>query len=280
MNTMAAVALALASVLAYAAAAAVQHRVATTRPARLLASGGWWGAVALNTGGAALHVAALRFGPLTLVQPIGALTLVAGVPLAARIAGRRVTRNEWRGVAWTLVGFGALLPLTASGAGAARTLGTTAALAATAATGVVVLLLLSAPGRALGYAAASGVTSAVASTLTQTVLHSGLSTQTALVATMMSGLAVGGLVLSQSAYTGGGLGAPLAVLTLANPVVSAGIGLTLLGEQVRGGTAGTLAAVLGAAVATRGIALLCRCAHRDTGGAVPSRAEDAAATPL
>lgn len=261
MNTMVAVALALASVLAYAGAAAVQHRVATTRPARLLGSGGWWGAVALNTGGAALHVTALKFGPLTLVQPIGALTLAAGVPMAARIAGRRVTRSEWRGIAWTLVGFGALLPLTASGTGGTRTLGATAALAAAAATCLVVFLLLSAPAgraRALGYAAASGVTSAVASTLTQTVLHSGLTAQTALVATMMAGLAVGGLVLSQSAYTGGGLGAPLAVLTLANPVVSAGIGLTLLGEQVRGGSAGALAAVLGAAVAARGVAMLCR----------------------
>ena len=241
MNTMAAVALALASVLAYAGAAAVQHRVATTRPARLLGSGAWWGAVALTTTGAALHVAALRFGPLTLVQPIGALTLVAGVPLGARLAGRRVTRTEWRGVAWTLAGFAALI--------------------ATAATCLVVFLLLSAtagPARTLGYAAASGVTSAVASTLTQTVLHSGLSAQTALVATLTAGLAVGGLVLSQSAYTGGGLGAPLAVLTLANPVVSAGIGLTLLGEQIRGGSAGALTAVLGAAVAARGIALLCR----------------------
>jgi len=261
MNTMAAVALALASVLAYAGAAAVQHRVATTRPARLLGSGAWWGAVALTTTGAALHVAALRFGPLTLVQPIGALTLVAGVPLGARLAGRRVTRTEWRGVAWTLAGFAALMPLTASGTGTARPLGTTAALIATAATCLVVFLLLSAtagPARTLGYAAASGVTSAVASTLTQTVLHSGLSAQTALVATLTAGLAVGGLVLSQSAYTGGGLGAPLAVLTLANPVVSAGIGLTLLGEQIRGGSAGALTAVLGAAVAARGIALLCR----------------------
>lgn len=95
----------------------------------------------------------------------------------------------------------------------------------------------------------------------QTVLHRGPSGQT-VVGALMSGLAVGGLALSQSAYTGGGLGAPLAVLTLANPVVSAGIGLTPLGEPIRGDPAGAVAAALGAVVAACGIAMLCRSHHR------------------
>ncbi len=40
----------------------------------MLGRGAWWSAVGLNATGALLHVAALNYGPLTLVQPLGALT--------------------------------------------------------------------------------------------------------------------------------------------------------------------------------------------------------------
>ncbi|MYS15132.1 hypothetical protein GTW73_14385, partial [Streptomyces sp. SID4982] len=70
---------------------------------RMLSTGAWWSAVGLNVAGALLHVVALRYGPLTVVQPLGALTLVAAVPLGARAAGRRVSALEWRGTALTLL---------------------------------------------------------------------------------------------------------------------------------------------------------------------------------
>ncbi|MEU3679213.1 hypothetical protein AB0E92_36215, partial [Streptomyces griseus] len=112
--TLLAVALSLVSAAAYAAAAVAQSRLAgRTDPAtgvlRLLGRGAWWSAVGLNAAGALLHVAALNFGPLTLVQPLGALTLVAAVPLGARYAGRRVARLEWRGALLTLGGLGLLM---------------------------------------------------------------------------------------------------------------------------------------------------------------------------
>ncbi|MCX3058611.1 hypothetical protein OFY01_02250, partial [Streptomyces sp. GXMU-J5] len=118
--TLIAVALSLVSAVAYAAAAVAQERLAARTAGaeaglrRMVHAGAWWGSVLLNAGAALLHVAALRFGPLTLVQPLGALTLVAAVPLGARLAGRRVTSVEWRGTALTLLGLGALL-VTASG---------------------------------------------------------------------------------------------------------------------------------------------------------------------
>ncbi|MEU9954071.1 hypothetical protein AB0E15_38180, partial [Streptomyces sp. NPDC047939] len=106
--TLVAVALSLVSAAAYASAAVAQARLAgRTAPGtgtlRLLGSGAWWSAVGLNAGGALLHVAALKYGPLTLVQPLGALTLVAAVPLGARAAGRRVSTTEWRGTLLTLL---------------------------------------------------------------------------------------------------------------------------------------------------------------------------------
>ncbi|SEB86674.1 hypothetical protein SAMN05216483_0590 [Streptomyces sp. 2131.1] len=267
--TLAAVALSLVSAAAYAAAAVAQARLAGraapgTGTLRMLGRGAWWCAVGMNAGGALLHVAALKYGPLTLVQPLGALTLVAAVPLGARAAGRRVTLTEWRGTLLTLLGLGALL-LTAGGAAPHETLTLPEALAVGAGT-MALVAGLSRPGARPGlrHAAASGITSGVASALTQTLTvaatdHTGplLSARLVVVAVLVSAFAMGGLLLSQTAYRGG-LGAPLAVVTLANPVAAAAIGLALLGERFQGGPAGLVPALLGTAAAVRGVVLLSR----------------------
>ncbi|MFJ2915622.1 hypothetical protein ACIO8F_41075 [Streptomyces sp. NPDC087228] len=264
-----AVALSLVSAAAYASAAVAQSRLAgRTEPGagvlKLLGRGAWWGSVGLNAGGALLHVAALKYGPLTLVQPLGALTLVAAVPLGARAAGRRVTPIEWRGTILTLLGLGALLT-TAGGAAPHETLSLPEALAVGAGT-MAVVAGLSRPGARPGlrHAAASGITSGVASALTQTLTvsvtdHTGplLSWRVVVVALLVSAFAMSGLLLSQTAYRGG-LGAPLAVVTLANPVAAAAIGLALLGERFQGGAVSLVLALLGTAAAVRGVILLSR----------------------
>ncbi|MFF8553646.1 DMT family transporter [Streptomyces sp. NPDC015501] len=274
--TLLAVALSLVSAGAYAAAAVAQSRLAgRTDPAtgflRMLRRGAWWSAVGLNAAGALLHVAALNYGPLTLVQPLGALTLVVAVPLGARAAGRRVGRVEWRGTALTLLGLGALL-LTAGGSAPHDTLTLPEALGVGAAT-MAVVAGLGRPGvrPGLRHAAASGITSGVASALTQTLTvavtdHSGgplFSWRLLTVALLVSAFAMGGLLLSQTAYRGG-LGAPLAVVTLANPVAAAAIGLALLGERLQGGPVSLALALLGAAAAVRGVVLLSRAQARGT----------------
>ncbi|MER7186201.1 hypothetical protein ABT404_43220, partial [Streptomyces hyaluromycini] len=210
------------------------------------------------------HVVALKYGPLTLVQPLGALTLVAAVPMGARVAGRRVTTTEWRGTALTLLGLGALL-VTASGPAPHQVLSLTEALAV-AGTTVALIGALSRPGSRPGlrHATASGFASGVASALTQTVTvaatdRSGpaLSVEVVVVALLVAGFAVGGLLLSQTAYRGG-LGAPLAMVTLSNPLAAAIIGLTLLGQGLQGGVWGILLALTGAGLASWGVVLLTR----------------------
>ncbi|MFJ9906724.1 hypothetical protein ACIRVK_28145 [Streptomyces sp. NPDC101152] len=266
--TLVAVALSLVSAVAYAAAAVAQERLAArsadTGMLRLLAAGAWWASVGLNAGAALLHVVALKYGPLTVVQPLGALTLVAAVPMGARAAGRRVSTTEWRGTALTLAGLAALL-VTASGSAPEQVLSLTEAVAV-AGTTAALIGLLARPGARPGlrHATASGFASGVASALTQTVTvaathHSGpvLSVRVVLVAVLVAAFAVGGLLLSQTAYRGG-LGAPLAVVTLSNPVAAAVIGLTLLGQGLRGGAAGVLLGLAGAALASRGVVLLTR----------------------
>ncbi|MFJ7077199.1 hypothetical protein [Streptomyces sp. NPDC098781] len=266
--TLLAVLLSLFSAVAYAAAAVAQERLASRAAGsgllRLLGSGAWWGAVLLNGSGALLHVVALKYGPLTVVQPLGALTLVAAVPLGARMAGRRVSAVEWRGTALTLVGLAAIL-VTATGPAPEEVLSTSEAMAVAAVT-VTLIGMLSRRGARPGlrHATASGFASGVASALTQTVTvaatdHSAplLSLQVVGVALLVATFAVSGLLLSQTAYRGG-LGAPLAVVTLANPLAAALIGLVLLGERLRGGPAGVLLALAGAGLASWGVVLLSR----------------------
>ncbi|MYV64752.1 hypothetical protein GT043_02000, partial [Streptomyces sp. SID2131] len=72
----------------------------------------WWGAVLLNGVGAALHVAALAYGPLSLVQPLGALTIVFALPMAALFVGRGAGRRAWHGALMATAGLAGLLSLT------------------------------------------------------------------------------------------------------------------------------------------------------------------------
>ncbi|MEU6542955.1 hypothetical protein [Streptomyces sp. NPDC046859] len=279
-----AVALSLVSAVAYATAAVAQERLASRSAGsglvRLLGSGAWWGTVLLNATGALLHVIALKYGPLTVVQPLGALTLVAAVPLGARLAGRRVGAVEWRGTALTLTGLAAIL-VTASGSAPDDVLSTPEAIGVAAVT-VALTGLLAWPGARPGlrHATASGFASGVASALTQTVTvaatdHSAplLSLQVTGVAVLVASLAASGLLLSQTAYRGG-LGAPLAVVTLANPLAAAVIGLVLLGERLRGGPAGVLAALAGAGLASWGVVLLTRAAPAPAGPATAAESAD------
>ncbi|MCP3753458.1 DMT family transporter [Streptomyces sp. NPDC056773] len=266
--TVLAVLLCLAAAIAYAAAAVAQERLARREVARstaaLLRNGAWWWSAGLNAAAALLHAAALRYGPLTLVQPLGALTLVAAVPLGARGAGRRVVASEWRGTLATVVGLGLLL-VPASGPSPDETLTLAEALAVSGATAAVIMLLTARSDTRTGlrHATASGLASAAASALTQTVAVAGgrggslLSVRVISVALLVVVFAVGGMLLSQRAYRGG-LGAPLAVVNLTNPLAAAAIGMILLGERIQGGVFGVLLAVAGALAAARGVLLLTR----------------------
>ncbi|ROP30490.1 DMT family transporter [Couchioplanes caeruleus] len=263
-----AVALCLASALSYAAAAVLQERLADRSTTVLLRTSSWWVAIGLNGGGAALHVVALRYGPLSLVQPLGVITLVLAVALGAWTTRRAVTRSEWHGIGLTVAGLGGIMVL----AGSAGDIGVLSG-------GQLIGLLLVAaalltalggwstvPGASgLWAAAAAGVAFGVSSALTQTVaVH--ISGQgigalrhpfVALAAIAIGVLAGVGLFFAQRSYRAG-LAAPVAVVALANPVAAATIGLVLLGERIVGGTVGIAMAGLSAFAAVLGVALLSR----------------------
>lgn len=259
--------LALVSAVAYAAAAIVQERVAASAAGPRYAplrSPAWWGSVLLNGVGATLHVAALAYGPLSLVQPLGALTIVFALPMAALFVGRRAGSRAWRGAVMATVGLAGLLSLT-SGAEARSLTDGDRWLLAGCTFGVVGVLFAAAHLvgrsvlRSVVLAAAAGVSFGIASVFTKSVAEewtadAPLAEWTALL--VLSALAVTGLLLSQASYRGAGLAAPLATVTVVNPVVAAAVGLTLFGESFRYGTAGTVAALISGAVAAGGLVQL------------------------
>jgi hypothetical protein len=64
------------------------------------------------------------------------------------------------------------------------------------------------------------------------------------------------MLLSQASYRGAGLAAPLATLTVVNPVVAAAVGITMFGETFRYGSTGTALALSCGVVAAGGLILL------------------------
>ncbi|MFD7955550.1 DMT family transporter [Streptomyces ardesiacus] len=260
--------LSLVSAVAYAGGAIVQEQVAVSSPAAQYAPlrrPGWWAAVALNGLGGLLHVVALALGPLSLVQPLGALTIVFALPMAALFVGRGAGATAWRGAVMATVGLAGLLSLV--GASDAQSLDTAQRIGAALVTGGAVVALMIA-GRAVHrhpavrsilLATASGIAFGMSSVFTKTVAvdwTGGVSAADLPSLAVIGVLATAGMVLSQASYRGAGLAAPLATLTVVNPVVAAVVGITMFGEIFRYGTTGTALALSCGVVAAGGLIML------------------------
>ncbi|MET9778306.1 DMT family transporter [Streptomyces sp. NPDC006367] len=260
--------LSLVSAVAYAGGAIVQERVAASsahvRYAPLRRPD-WWAAVALNGLGGLLHVVALAYGPLSLVQPLGALTIVFALPMAALFVGRRAGATAWRGALMATAGLAGLLSLV--GASDAQSLDTAQRVLVAGVTGGALVALMIAgraahrhpATRSVLLATASGVAFGMSSVFTKTVAvdwTGGVSAADLPSLAVIGVLATAGMLLSQASYRGAGLAAPLATLTVVNPVVAAVVGITMFGETFRHGTTGTALALSCGVVAAGGLILL------------------------
>jgi hypothetical protein len=234
--------LCVAVAIAYATAAVLQSRHADLTVRELLRVPVLWVALALNGLGAALHVTSLGFGALSLIQPLGVLTLVIAVPLAAATTRRRITRLELAGMTTTVVGL-AGLAMVITTAGGSQTLAPSEVVVLIAAT-VTLITVLGLRGRRPGAsplweAVAGGVAYSVCSALCQTLVVSvGDGGGAVLLRPIMivaivtvAVFAVAATVLTQRSYRDG-LGAPLALTNLVNPASATVIGVVLLGEHL------------------------------------------------
>ena len=175
----------------------------------------WWAAVLLNGLGGLLHVAALAYGPLTLVQPLGALTIVFALPMAALFVGRRAGATAWRGAVMASVGLAGLLSLV--GASGTHSLSDPQRIMVALVSGGGVVALMVAARAAHRHpavhsvllAVASGVAFGMSSVFTKTVAVDwtdgvSLSELPSLVA--IGVFATAGMLLSQASYRGAGGG--------------------------------------------------------------------------
>ncbi|KOU57115.1 membrane protein [Streptomyces sp. MMG1533] len=260
--------LSFVSAVAYAGGAIVQEQVAVSSPGQQYAPLRrpiWWAAVALNGLGGLLHVVALAYGPLSLVQPLGALTIVFALPMAALFVGRKAGATAWRGAIMATVGLAGLLSLV--GASDAQSLDTAQRVGVAVVTaGAVITLMIAGRAahrhpavRSILLAIASGIAFGMSSVFTKTVAvdwTGGVSTADVPSLAVIGVLATAGMLLSQASYRGAGLAAPLATLTVVNPVAAAAVGITMFGETFRYGTTGTALALSCGVVAAGGLILL------------------------
>ncbi len=266
-----AIGVALLSAACYAIAAVLQQREAARHDMHglelifsLLRRPRWWMAVTSTVAGAALHVVALRFGPLTLVQPLGVSALVMALPLGAWFADRKVLRAEWIAACAVVSGLLAVLTLAPHHVPPPAVPRMELAIAIGTCLGVLLLCVVvskllprkAAPVvRAIGSAACFGFASAMARLL---VAGEG----PLLIPLLACGFfAVTGMLMIQAAYRDGGLGAPLATCTIVDPVTASFIGIVLLDEHLRLGVAGGAVGFAGLLLTIVGLTVLARHAH-------------------
>jgi hypothetical protein len=261
-----AVALAVLSTGCYATSAVLQEREAarpgpegTARLLRLLRVPRWWLAVLATLAAAGLHVAALGLGPLSLIQPLGVLTLVFALPLGARLAGRVVSRGEWMAAGWValgLTGVGTVVPGQALSVD--LSVGVVAAIASGVGVGAAALTALAAvlPHRGAGVmrAAAAATCFALASGMARITLTGAAPFWVGAAFAVLG--AAAGFAISQLAYRSGGLGAPLATLILLDPLVAVALGVTMLHEQLRLAPVPIALGLAGVVATSRGIWIL------------------------
>ena len=261
-----AVGIALLSAACYAVSAVLQQhqasRHADTSGALVLKLARqplWWSAVVATLAGAGLHVAALAFGPLWVVEPPGVTTLVFALAFGVLFSRRAVSRGEWVAAGAVMVGVATVVAAAPDqGRPVHLTLG---ALGWQVAQAAAVVLILTVLARFLGRRSGAVIRAAAAATCFGTaaaMARVGLSgagsfTVTALVAVVSAAV---GFTLAQTAYRDGGLGAPLATLILVDPLAGIGSGLALLGAPVALDPLQVVLATLGLLVTSAGICVL------------------------
>ncbi|GLW04885.1 hypothetical protein Misp01_00150 [Microtetraspora sp. NBRC 13810] len=265
--TVLAAALALLGSLFFALGAAVQQfeavRAAERGRTGLLSLAGrprWlFGGVSIAVGGG-LHIVALAFGPLTVVQPMGVASLLFALPIAAALHGRRPSRAELAAAGAVAAGLAGLVLIVPPATGSPDLSGP-AAVALLAIAGAVALALwggarLTGPApRAALLAMAAGVLYGATATLTRVLLDGSWEWWFWLVMPLPALVA---LAVLQRAYAIGRFGVAFAALQLADPLTAIAFGALLLDEPLPTGPTGVLTAIAAGALTCAGTFALAR----------------------
>ncbi|WP_330181958.1 DMT family transporter [Nocardia sp. NBC_01503] len=255
--------------LLFAVSAVAQQRAASEVPEgeglmrALIKNPTWWAGMIGDGGGFAFQVAALALGSVLIVQPILVSALVFALPMAARYGGRKTTPGMWVNALALSVALAIFLIVgdPTEGLDTApwhRWVLPLGLVFGVVAAGVIGARVVKTPAlRALLLGGAGGTLVGVSAALTANVTRLfGQGITTALTSWEIYVLVVtgvGGVYLQQRGYQAGSLAACLPAFTIAEPLVAAFVGITVLDERLRSGPIGTgfvLVAVVVMCVAT------------------------------
>lgn len=197
------IALALLAAFGFAIASVFQQRIARAVPrehalrasllVELATNGKWLLATAIDAGAFVVEAVALNVGSLALVQALLATSLLFALPISAALLGHRLSRTEWWGAGAVAAGIVVFLLVAAPGEGRSQAPASVwVAFVAIAAASMLILIIAGvrsrrSPVRAGCWAAAG----AIAYAFTAAVLKSGVD---------VLGTGIGAFVTSWQAY--------------------------------------------------------------------------------
>ena len=214
-----------------------------------------------------LQLTALRFAPLIVVQPLGAIALVVTAVLSSRITRTPVSRMVVRAIALCVGGIGVFVTVAAFVAtdapiSDAELLTIIVLLAAVLLVFGVLYALLRKRMTAIAFIIGAGVlygfVAAIAKTVINRVLQSQFDWLTAVCLLGLLAAGGGGLYLVQTAYTVGSPDLVIAGLTVVDPIVAVGIGIAVLHETAQAPWWASIAFAVAAAAAVFGVFQLAR----------------------
>jgi drug/metabolite transporter (DMT)-like permease len=243
---------ALGSGLCYAIASVFQHRVAAAAPKGLSLSPRlllvvarhpiWLFGIGLDFAAYFLEALALANGSIVLVQTLLVSGLLFALPLSTIGRADRPGRGDWFAAAAVAGGIALFLAVgdPSDGHGRATTLDWVIAFSICGSIVVAMIIAtrhVQSHYRALGLAVATGACYALTAALTKQVVTiidvhgaEGLFMHWPVYA--LGVVAIGGLILNQSAFNAGHLAASLPALAVTNPVLSSILGVALFGESL------------------------------------------------
>jgi drug/metabolite transporter (DMT)-like permease len=253
--------LALLSSALFGAGVALQQRPASEAPVELAARPGllirvaqqpvWLLGVVAEIGGFVLQVIALRHGALVVVQPLLTTSLLFTIALTTRWTEQTVRPREWAAIVAVVAGLALFLvvahPSEESSGLADSSDWVVTGLSIGAAIGFLLWIGLRRSGRrraaALGLAAGLGdaIMAVFTKAFAHVTEHGAVAAVTSWVPYALCAAGLTAMLLTQTAYQAGLPKVSLPIITVADPLVSCGIGVALFGEALHlGGVRGPI----------------------------------------
>ncbi len=222
----------------------------------------WWAGSFGDLFGFIIQAVALGLGAVSLVQPLLVTGLLLAIPLSAAVNHRKVARAEVGGALLCCAGLAAFLLAAQPTAGNEHVSGTDGLLLLGSVGPVVIALLVisrrvTGVARSVALALSAGTLFAVCSPLLSVIvrdLHHLLEWPLLTIAVC----GVTGFLLTQNAYQAGSLPAPLACITICEPIVAVTLGVTLLHEHLEAGPVAIGVIVVAVAAVISGVIIVAR----------------------